>query len=124
MLYTKADLIDELTLNELYATPFASGTGACSKCGTRFETEGDFAAHYYIPDARYLNLGNCPSDSQVLSTTNICNTARGLEQGCDRIRTQIRRLVAEDDFQVDDLRALCDMLDKTSAKLDRALMGF
>jgi hypothetical protein len=34
----------------------------CGKCGAIHETEADFAAHYVIPDERYLNLGNCPND--------------------------------------------------------------
>lgn len=25
-------------------------------------TEGEFARHYLIPDARYANLGACPKD--------------------------------------------------------------
>ena len=33
----------------------------CGTCGVRFESEGDFARHYVVPDERFLNLGNCPS---------------------------------------------------------------
>ena len=32
----------------------------CEGCGLVFETEGQFAAHFDIPDERYLNLGGCP----------------------------------------------------------------
>ena len=34
----------------------------CSKCGTLLETEADFASHFVVPDARFLNLGGCPND--------------------------------------------------------------
>lgn len=34
----------------------------CSGCGAVLETEWDFASHFVIPDERFLNLGNCPSD--------------------------------------------------------------
>lgn len=32
----------------------------CIGCNQILETERDFAAHFEIPDTRYLNLGNCP----------------------------------------------------------------
>lgn len=32
----------------------------CSGCGKLLESEYDFAAHFIIPDERYLNLGECP----------------------------------------------------------------
>jgi hypothetical protein len=37
---------------------------SCSRCGTEFETEADFAKHYLIPDERYLNLGECPNKEE------------------------------------------------------------
>lgn len=33
----------------------------CVGCGTRLETEKDFAAHFEILDENYLNLGFCPN---------------------------------------------------------------
>lgn len=36
----------------------------CEGCGTFLATEKDFAAHFEIPDERYLNLGNCPKGSR------------------------------------------------------------
>lgn len=33
---------------------------ACSYCGIILMTEADFAKHFVLPDARYLNLGYCP----------------------------------------------------------------
>lgn len=32
----------------------------CGGCNKLFETEYDFAAHFLIPDERFLNLGDCP----------------------------------------------------------------
>lgn len=31
----------------------------CGGCGTKLETEGDFARHFTVKDSRYLNLGDC-----------------------------------------------------------------
>ena len=33
----------------------------CLRCGFLLETERDFAAHFLIPNERYLNLGECPT---------------------------------------------------------------
>lgn len=54
---TKADLISQDRLDGLDKQAFG---GTCSGCGTRLETEGDFARHFLIRDATYLNLGECP----------------------------------------------------------------
>ena len=57
MLFTKADLITGYELEALDRTRCEL---TCDHCGTFLPTEGDFARHFVIPDARYLNLGNCP----------------------------------------------------------------
>ena len=44
-------------LEGLNDTPFGH---KCGGCGLFLETEGQFAAHFDIPDERYLNLGGCP----------------------------------------------------------------
>lgn len=44
-------------LEGLNNTPFGH---KCEGCGLMLETEGQFAAHFEIPDERYLNLGGCP----------------------------------------------------------------
>jgi hypothetical protein len=53
-----ADL-DRLTreINGLARTPFGK---PCSGCGTVLANEAEFAAHFVVPDERYMNLGNCP----------------------------------------------------------------
>lgn len=33
----------------------------CHRCDAYLRTEKDFAQHYLIPDARYLNIGDCPN---------------------------------------------------------------
>lgn len=58
MATTKWDLISDTERTALNATPFG---GACSACGQVLATEGDFARHFIVPDARYRNLGWCPS---------------------------------------------------------------
>lgn len=40
--------------------------GECHGCGLLLKTEGDFARHFTVPDARYLNLGECPDKSETL----------------------------------------------------------
>lgn len=45
---------------ELFAmerTPF----GQPCACGQMLATEGDFARHFTVPNAAYLNLGDCPN---------------------------------------------------------------
>lgn len=32
----------------------------CDSCNLYLSTEADFAKHFTVPDARYLNLGDCP----------------------------------------------------------------
>lgn len=56
---TKWDLISADQRAALEATPY--GGNGCSRCGASFATEADFARHYIVPDARYLNLGYCPT---------------------------------------------------------------
>jgi hypothetical protein len=45
---------------ELLSLPRTVFGRPCSGCGEILETEMHFAAHYEVPDQRYLNLGYCP----------------------------------------------------------------
>lgn len=56
--YTKADLISEDQVAALDKTPCGL---SCSGCQTLLVTEGDFARHFVLADATYLNLGECPN---------------------------------------------------------------
>lgn len=57
---TKWDLLSDYERKIYSETPFtANGTGLCSTCGEKLNTEADFAKHYIITDIRYLNLGYC-----------------------------------------------------------------
>ena len=40
----------------------------CSGCGTELATEGDFARHFTVPDARYRNLGDCPKSRRRIDS--------------------------------------------------------
>lgn len=51
----------ERRLRGLEATPCGLN---CGGCGEYLATEKDFAAHFTIPDERYLNLGNCPKSKR------------------------------------------------------------
>lgn len=57
MLFTKADLITTYELKLLDGTECGL---LCDRCREHLPTEGDFARHFVIPDAKYLNLGDCP----------------------------------------------------------------
>ncbi len=59
--FTKWDVIHPVERTMLDAIPFGDGTLTCSKCGITLPTEGAFARHYTVNDARYLNLGSCPN---------------------------------------------------------------
>lgn len=62
---TKADLITAQELAALDRTPIPARPNReamrCVRCRVELPTEGAFARHFVIPDARYLNLGNCPT---------------------------------------------------------------
>ncbi len=67
MRLTKADLI---TTNQLTLLDRTDCGLRCSACDLLLETEGDFARHFVIPDARYLNLGQCPTAPRFDRTIN------------------------------------------------------
>ena len=74
--YTKADLITADVLEDLEHTHCGL---SCDGCGTRLETEADFARHFVLPDGRYLNLGECPHTprGQSVVTENVPYYKRG-----------------------------------------------
>lgn len=64
--FTKADLITTYELEMLDNTPCELN---CSGCDEYLATEGDFARHFIIRDARYLNLGECNTKMPNLPAT-------------------------------------------------------
>lgn len=55
---TKADYI---TAEGLLSLAFTPCNLSCGGCGTYLPTEADFARHFTVPDATFLNLGDCPA---------------------------------------------------------------
>lgn len=74
---SKADLISTEELLRLYEVPFTNpaggeGPGRCAGCDAELPTEGHFAKHFHVPDARYVNLGWCPfKDARKYDLTDI-----------------------------------------------------
>lgn len=64
---TKADCLAPDALQALGRTKFLPDSPerdrACD-CGFRLDTELDFASHFVLADARYLNLGECPNSDK------------------------------------------------------------
>lgn len=58
IIQTKWDLIDADERRALANTPCHHV--ACAGCDITLFTEADFAKHFIVPDARYLNIGHCP----------------------------------------------------------------
>lgn len=74
--YTKTDLLSDDQMEGLDATPWGL---TCSGCDTLLVTEGDFARHFVLPDATFLNLGECPNTERGrgLITRNVPYYKRG-----------------------------------------------
>lgn len=68
MRYTKWDFISDAERAELDA--FTVSGYVCTGCGIALPTNGAFYRHFVIPDARWLNLGECPTTEKGKAITH------------------------------------------------------